>query len=712
MHSKVYWQLGTTLLLILFLGWGYLFIPQHFHSLDNRLRDFLFILRGPQPDTGNVVIIDIDETSLRQEGQWPWSRNVVSRLITNLRDNGAGIIGLDIVFAEPDKTSPHVIADKLNLSPQDLENFDAILAQTVSDAPVVGGYFFLFEDKGFKEGPLIPAVFIEKGNSSGHFIPEPTSLILNIPDVQESLYSSGFFNNIPDTSGMIRHVPLLMRYDMTVYPSLALEMVRIYHDVREVTINNSEIGVADIAMGALSIPTDRFGRLSVNFRGPGHHFKYISAAKILKNDFEPKEIEGKFVLIGTSAVGLSDLRSTPFDSAMPGVEVHANVIDNLLSQSFLHRSSHAELYDLTAIAVIVMISVLLFTLLNEWLILPVFFLLLSGMYLFFSTMLFEYGLIMNILFPLSGLIFAMIISVAIDYIITSIQKKAVMNSFAKKVSPAVMQDLMKRHETGFLQATEKEVTVFFSDVRSFTTISEQLGSPKRLIELLNSYMTPMVDIIIDKKGTVDKFIGDAIMAYWNAPNEVDDHADKAVQSAIEQITTLAILNQQLKKEFALEINIGIGIDTGVVTVGEMGSQGRSDYTIIGDHVNLASRLEGLNKLYGTNIIISSYTKAKLTGTYHYRSLDIVRVKGKREAVEIFEVLTEERFQDMHSDIETFHTALQHYRNHELSDAAVLFKRLHTRDPESLLYALYLERCDTFEQQQNIDYDIVADIHNK
>jgi adenylate cyclase len=706
------WQVGATLLLILFLSWGYLFIPQHFHSLDNRLRDFLFILRGPLPDTGNVVIVDIDEKSLRTEGQWPWSRDTVAHLLYNLSESGAGIIGLDIVFAEPDRTSPRTIAQTIGIPSGELEDYDQTLSQIIQNTPVIGGYFFLFDKGGQSEGPLVPAVFIEKGSGQGAFIPEPLSLTPNIPIIQEAFFSSGFFNNIPDPGGMVRHVPLVMRFDMTIYPSLAMEMIRIYHDVSEVIVNNSEIGVSRIDVGELHIPTDRFGRLSVNFRGPDHQFTYLSATDILSGSFDPAAVAGKFILIGTSAVGLSDLRSTPFDSVMPGVEVHANVIDDLLRGEFLHRSPHSELYDLLLITAAVITGVLLFTLLNEWLILPVFFGLLYALYLLFSTLLFDYGLIMNILFPTAGLIFAMILSVAIDYIVTSVQKRAVMSSFAKKVSPAVMHDLIKRNETGFMQATEREVSIFFSDVRAFTTISEQLGSPKRLIELLNDYMTPMVDIIIKQEGTVDKFIGDAIMAYWNAPNDVVDHADKAVRSAIEQINVLHALNSQLQKRFGLEINIGIGIDTGIATVGEMGSQGRSDYTIIGDHVNLASRLEGLNKLYGTTIIISSFTKAQLKDNYLIRPLDIVRVKGKREAVEIYEVIAREPDTQLAKELETYAEALLHYREHRLQKSAELFETLHRTHTESTLYALYSDRCQKLMAAGNSTYEIITDIHNK
>ena len=688
---KKFWlHLFSALTIIVLLGSTYLFLPQTFLSIDNRFRDFLFILRGPLPASQDVVIIDIDEKSLRREGQWPWSRNKVAQLIQTLSDVEAGIIGLDIVFSEPDKSSPHRIAQQLECNNSQIEDYDAILANTIANTPTIGGYFFTFGTQYSTRTPLIPAVFVTKGKSGQEYLINPTNLVLNIPILQDAFYSSGFFNNTPDEGGMIRRVPLLMRYEMSLYPSLALEMVRIYTGEKRVIFNNKHSSEESISMGALQIPTDRFARLIVNFRGAGHSYQYISATDILQHHFNPEDIAGKFVLVGTSAVGLSDLRATPFDTLMPGVEVHATIIDNLINQEFLSVTEDPETIDLMLIIASVILTFVVLYTLNVWLMVPAFLGLLLAQYLFFMEMLFTHGVVLNILFPAAALIASFMTVLLLDYIISLRQKREIMAVFAKKVSKNVMDDLIKNSSDTLLTPRNREVTVFFSDIRSFTSISEKLGDPKQVILMLNTYMTPMVENITQHHGTVDKFIGDAVMAYWNAPTEVQDHADQALISALEQQRKLQELNSELNEKFGVTIAIGIGIHTGMVTIGEMGSVGRSDYTIIGDNVNLASRLEGLNKLYGSSIIISSDTKSQLTQHYHLRSLDIVKVKGKEEAVEIFEVMLDAAA-DKYQEIERYTSALELYRSSALQEALTQFQALQDAAP-STLYELYIHRC--------------------
>ncbi len=696
---------SAALILALLLSWAYLFIPQTFFSLNNHLRDFLFTIRGELPKSDRIVIVDIDESSLKQFGQWPWSRSILSELINKLSDADVGIIGLDIVFAEPDQTSPHRIASKIKDDTSNLDNYDLILAETLSSTPTVGGYVFTFEENNPDKAPLIPTVFLEKGLQHNNSMLQPKGIILNIDVLQEKFYSSGFFNNIPDTGGMIHRVPLIMRYDNIVYPSLVLEMARIYSRASKVEIYGDEVGVQKIQFSDYTIPTDHAGRLIVNFRGAGRHFKYISAADILKGKFDAKEIAGKFVLVGTSAVGLSDLRSISFDSTIPGVEVHANTLDNILEGDFLHEPLDVIVYDLLVIWSIVFILTFLFSFLNSWILLPV--AIAVGFLLFhiFFYLLFDLGIVLNLLFPLLAFVLTLIVSVSIDYIVTSRQRETVKNIFAKKVSKAVMEDLIKYGNDDILKVRDENVAIFFSDIRGFTQISENIGSSQKLIALLNRYMTPMVNEIADREGTVDKFIGDAIMAYWNAPNQVENYADKAVTSALEQIKILKQLNVQLDKEFGVTLNIGISIHTGLVTVGEMGSVGRSDYTIIGDNVNLASRLEGLNKLYGTTIIISEDTKNLLNEAYIFRSLDLVRVKGKKEAVEVFEVIPSGDGDKRSDELHRYQTALESYRKGKIQEAYELFGSLE-EEYGCKLYRLYLQRCDEYLEDSEKPFDVI------
>jgi len=720
---------GVLFSLIVLLCWIYLTTPQKFLSLDNRLRDFLFLMRGPIATTEQVVIVDIDEKSLQIYGQWPWSRDVVASLLTQLSEDGAGIIGLDIVFAEADKSAYFFTKEENESCP---DAYDKMLSRAIQTSPTIGGYFFSFDFKT-KKAASVPAVFVEKGLSRERYIPEPIGARLNIDCLQESFYSSGFFNTLPDHGGMIRRIPMLMRYHDMLYPSLSLEMIRIAKRVEKVTVQNSETGVDSIAVGDFSIPTDRYARANVNFRGPSKTFRYVSASDILQKKVDPSVVEGKFILIGTSAVGLADLKPTPFDTVMPGVEIHANMIDTILAGDMLSTLHNSELVDLTMILLTILLSALLFYLLNGWLVFPAMLLLLYGLYRFFFILLFEKGIIINMLMPFIALVTTMLVILLLRYLFTSQQKEQLQKAFAQKVSPAVMKDILTNETQNLLEPKEKSVSVFFSDIRSFTTISETIGNPEEVILLLNEYLTPMVDIVVNHHGTIDKFIGDAVMAYWNAPTDVENHADQAVESAIEQLLKLREINAHIEKhrntqyqlvknainaktvdrkaQYDMMINIGIGINTGVVTIGEMGSFGRSDYTIIGDNVNLASRLEGLCKTYGVLLIISETTKEALKGEYLIRELDWVRVKGKSKPVTIYEIPIVEVEKE---EIDAYHRALALYRHSDFEQAREQFASLaETSGRYSYkLYRMYQKRCEHLIENRVENFDGIFNFTTK
>ncbi len=688
--SKRWLKYGGVLVYAMFLSWAYLFVPHFFVSLNSDIGDLFFKIRGDIPQSGRVVIVDIDEASLKAFGQWPWPRFRVAELLERLSAAGAGIIGLDIVFSEPDRTSPYRIASKLHIDAQRLENYDTVLAEAFAETPTVGGYFFRFDKKTDGRTPMVPGVVVEKGLRNNRSIMEPRGAVLNIEPLQESLYSSGFFNNIPDPDGMIRSVPLIMRYEGVIYPSLTLEMLRIYSKVHTMTVYGNEMGVEKIVVGGYEIPTDSAGRLFVNYRGGRKHFRYISAADVLGGHFDSAEVAGKFVLVGTSAIALADLRPTPIDIIMPGVEIQANVIDNLLQSDILHKPYTVVIYDLLVIWGIVLLSALLFSVLRSWMILPGAIIAVFLIYRFLYYLFFDQGFVLNLVFPLFAFAGTLIIVVVWDYFYALKQKEFISRMFEKKVSKAVMEDLVKSRRKAVTEAQEKDVAIYFSDIRGFTTLSEEIGSSKKLVDLLNRYMTPMVEEITKREGTVDKFIGDALMAYWNAPNQVDAYVDKAVLSALAQVRMLEGLNDTLEPEFGIRLRIGIGIHCGKVTVGEMGSADRSDYTIVGDNVNLASRLEELNKLYGSTIIISESVRNALQDSYALRTLDIVKVRGKHRAIEIFEVLASSDRESMES-LEDYHAALQLYRNREFVKAYAAFKTLNGKHEEKL-YRLYIERC--------------------
>jgi len=702
--KKFFLYLGLALLLSTLLSSLYISHLPLLNAIDDRLRDNLFTLRGEIPNSGKVVIIDIDEASLEQLGQWPWSRNKLSTIIENLNGANIGIIGMDIVFAEEDRSSPHAIFKKFGVEKENIPNYDLEFAQTVANSPVILGYQFELENPQHinKNAPQIPAVFVEKNKKpDANYLIEANGTIMNIPLLQENSYSSGFFNNIPDDSGTIRSVPLVISYDDSIYSSLALEMVRAITNTKKVIINYDENGVSDITLNTLKIPTDEHGRILVNFRGKKKNFKYYSALDIYNNTFDKQELEGKIALVGTSAAGLLDLRAIPFESVYPGVEVHANVIDNILSGDFIYKASWSNGADITIIVVLSILIVLLTTFSPFWFS-PI-------VFLFFGTvsvvgiyeLLFNQGLVLNIFFPLLTILLSAISTILFDYFYELKKEEAIKAKFASKVSKNVMEELLKDVNSDTLKVQKKEITIFFSDIREFTKISEILDNPETLINYLNNYLTPMSELVNKYDGTIDKYIGDCIMAYWNAPFDIKDHADKAVCSALEQLEKLKEINKHLVANNFPAVNIGIGITTGIATVGEIGSVGRSDFTIIGDNVNIASRIESLCKYYGSSLIISEDTKDKLTGEYIFRYLDNIQVKGKDKSIKIWEVLNSNIYNEaFEQELKKYNEAINLYHEQNFKEAIVLFEELENIS-KTKIYTIFKLRAIEFLDEKNI-----------
>ncbi|MDN5090051.1 CHASE2 domain-containing protein [Aliarcobacter butzleri] len=704
---SIYFVLSLSL--SIFLSAIYIFFPSLPDSLDNRLRDYLFTIRGKLPHNQNVVIVDIDETSIKSLGQWPWSRDKLAKILENLTLANVGIVGLDIVFAEEDRTSPHKILQDLKIYKKDVPNYDLEFANVVENSPVILGYQFdlVKKDNVNAKVPQIPAIFIEKDKPQDKsYLIEAYNTILNIPQIQDKAYSSGFFNNIPDDTGIIRSVPLIISYDDTIYPSLALEVIRVINDTQKVVVQYDENGISNIVLDDISIPTDRYGRMLINFRGPERSFKYISAIDIYNNSFDKSEIDGKIVLIGTSAAGLFDLRATPFDSIFPGVEVHANIIDNILMQDFIYKASWLDGANILIIFVLSIIVVMLTTYTTFWAN-PIIFISFSTSYLFLVyNLLFDYGIVLNILFPIVTVLIASIMTTLFDYFYNIKKEEAIKAKFASKVSKNVMDDILKNIDKNEFSAKSKEVTIFFSDIRGFTNISEKLDA-KELISFLNRYMQPMSEIIIKYQGTIDKFIGDAIMAYWNAPIDIKNHCDLALKASLEQLEVLEKLNVELQKENLPKIDIGIGLNTGTVIVGEMGSSLRSDYTVIGDTINLGSRVESLCKYYDSKLNISNFTKDKLQEKYIVRFLDLVKVKGKNEPVEIWQVLgSGEAKESLKEELDLYHKAIEFYKNSDFINALEIFESLENNENKTNknIYKIYITRCKEFIKTPPKNFD--------
>ncbi|MGP1484609.1 MAG: CHASE2 domain-containing protein [Campylobacter sp.] len=689
--------LSSSLLVVFAMSGIYVFYPTFLESIDGYFKDALFNVRGERENSGNIVIVDIDETSISELGQWPWSRDKIARIVENLNSANAAIVGFDVLFSEPDEHSPSVVFKKFNLPVQIDLNYDEIFAKSLEKMPCVLGYQFQFGSNSLSKNlePQSGAVFIERGRNdqNSKFLIKANGVISNLELLQNSAFSSGFFNNIPDESGVIRSVPLVISYNDALFSSLALEIIRIVSGSKKFQVIYSQNGIDGILLdNGTFIPTDKFGKIFVNFRGKQGNFKYLSAEKIYNNDFDKSQVEDKIILIGASATGLLDMRSTPFDAIFPGVEVHANVIDNILQNDFISKPSWIDGVNLSVIFLFALV-VSFFSLAPFWLRPFLAVGLLVGYIFCTYVCLFSFQIILNIVFAPLTIAFSFVITTLLDYFY-SVKKEIMLRSkFAKKVSQNVMNDLLNSNSENF-KATQREVSVFFSDIRNFTTITEKMNDSQKLIQYLNSYLEPMSNAIMAYNGTIDKYIGDAIMAYWNAPLEVKNHADLAVKAALAQIKKLDELNKNFEIDGLARIKIGIGINTGSAIVGEVGSSARSDYTIIGDTVNLGSRLEEISKIYGTIINISDFTKQNLKENYSFRFVDNVKIRGKNSIIKVWEVICNgEPNLDIKSELENYENALKLYNSADFKGAKSAFEMLIKNSfLDKRLYQIYLQKC--------------------
>ncbi len=632
-----------------------------------RLREFAFDTfqriepRKVDGDLG-VVIVDLDEASLAEFGQWPWPRNLVAELVDKLTKAGAAVIAFDVVFAEPDRSSPRAIAKNL---PEALRNSDArrtlealpdndeVFADTIAKGPVVIGYAF---DANGKGGPPLRKWGIahntgEKSEKSvpeliQEFISQQAGSVRSLRILEQSAKGNGFVTTDPNST-VVRHVPLLygLKGQRTedLYAALALEALRVAQGASTYIIKWSGAqacqafgrwtGVCDMKVGAVDIHVDKQARLELYDSG---HIpdRFISAADVLRKRVPVDRIKDHVVFIGTSAVGLKDLRSTPVEPTIPGVEIHAQVVEQIATGTFLERpdwADGAEIIYLTAIGLLFIV------------LLPR----LSAARMAYVAMAFvAAGLIVpwiaftqlrwlfDPIYPTGTLAAIYISGSALSFVRAERDRREIRSAFNLYLSPAQVAAVVHDPELLALGGEQREITVMFTDVRGFTRISEQFD-PHGLTRFMNRFLTPMTDLILSHNGTIDKYMGDAIMAFWNAPLPVDGHAAMACQTALAMQARLVELNAQWEAEAKAEgrghipVNIGVGLNSGVATVGNFGSEQRLTYSCLGDEVNLASRLEGQCKTYAVGIIIGENTRAAAPGMATLE-LDLVMVKGKTE----------------------------------------------------------------------------------
>lgn len=696
----------TGLILSCFLFLLFLYEPIFIRVTDHKLYDSFLRSSLGKKASDVPIIVDLDDRSLAEYGQWPWPRYRVALLIEKIRRLGALSVGLDITFAEPDRTSPQKLQQDLMRDlkveiefkglPPALMNNDEVLANVLANGPFVLGYSFTF-DPGLKQEkecvlhPLNTALLMTPGvDANTRFYYTASGAICNLDIIGAAAHMSGFFSTAPDVDGVFRRTPLFMKYRNEFYPNLSLATLMTALNTEQAVLKVHPGGV-EMRVADKIVPLDTRGALLVNYRGPQRTYKYYSAAAVLSDALPPDSFKGKVAFVGTSAAGLKDMRATPLDPAYPGVEVHAAVVDNILTGDIISRPNWGSRLELLLVPLIGIISTLLLTWsrpIHSLFLFGAFALALwKGTFWIFKTK----GLFLSPLLPLLTLGIIFTILTLLKFWREETEKKFIHSAFAQYVSGAVVDQIAKSPEKLTLSGEDKEVSILFSDIRGFTSLSEKM-SPQDVTEMLRAYFTPMTGVITETGGTLDKFIGDAIMAFWNAPLDVPDHQDCAVKAALGMLSELKILNKEIKERWDIEIKIGLGIHSGRVSVGNMGSQDLFDYTIIGDNVNLASRVEGLTKAYGLALLVTEPVKEACGADLVFQEVDCVRVKGKKEPVILYTAFEPEQGNGIKEELEFHRQALIHYKNREFEEAGGIFARLSDQKPEVKLYSLYHQRC--------------------
>lgn len=700
----------TGIVLSIGLPFALLFQSTGVQFLDNKLFDVLLLASEAPPPSPVPVIVDLDEQSISGYGQWPWPRYRVAMLLEKVRRLGASVVATDIVFSEPDRSSPKRIQDELLQElgvtvefsglPQALMDNDQVLANILLNNPFVLAFHTLFtpSDKdGIFSDHFLKEITLRTPQAvdDAEYLFTARGMLLNLAVLEQAVTSTGFFNTLPDPDGIIRRTPLIMSAGNHVYPSLGLAAVMRGTGIAQV-IQKRHYGGIDLKVGNRIIPLDRKGNLLLRYKGPARTFRYVSAREIMDNSLPRGSFENRIVFVGTSAAGLRDLRSTPFDRNCPGVEIQATVADNILNGHLLSRPFWAKHVEVASAIIAGCLATAILVFAPPYLGAACLAVMMSGAWLLSSWYFSAKGCFISPLMPLTIM--------AADFSVLSLlkfwreesEKKYFHQTFSRYVAPSVVAQLVKSRDTISLSGEEKEVSILFSDIRGFTTLNETMTS-QRVIELLRAYFTPMTAVIIEHQGTLDKFIGDAIMAFWNAPIDTPGHQVKAVRSALAMIRELERLNVGFEEHFGFSLNIGIGLHSGLVSVGNMGSEDLFDYTIIGDSVNLASRVEGLTKVYGLKLLVTDAIRIACqdsghTGDLVFLEIDRVRVKGRDRPETLYTVVPRQEFLTREKEFQAYLEALGFYKTQVFGTAMEQFRCMAETHPGNILYQLYRDRC--------------------
>lgn len=732
------WLLGM-LLTAVAIACALHILPTAFvQNIDRFFYDVRMRTEQAQPDS-RIVIVDIDEKSIDEIGRWPWSRNVVAHLVTSLTEHyQVKTVAFDITFAEPDTSSGFATMEKLAHS--ELKNipqlaqrlstlksswdYDGQLAQALKDKPIVLGYLFSNASNTVSKGMLPPPAFSD-ADLDGHRLDALSwsKYTANLPALQQAASSAGFFNPMLDEDGVVRSVPLIAKFGDQYYESLALATARsalgaetarpVFPAANPMMSTEEQRQYGALEALALDdpqqtrmLPPGRGLTTMVRYGSAGgiehSHFRYLSAVDVIQQRLPAHALAGKIVLVGTTVPGLYDLRATPVSPNYPGVEIHANVVASILDNNFLRRPDFAVGYDFLQIALVGLMLALLLPILGP----------LSSLFLTLASAAAVAGLnlwlyrsasyVLPMATTLLLILVLFIFNLGWSYFFEFRNRRAIVGLFGEYVAPELVAEMAANPQKYNMEGESRELTVMFSDVRGFTSISESLP-PIELREYINAYLSTMSEDIHQHRGTLDKYIGDAVMAFWGAPIALPEHAALAVATALKMQNSVITLNADFAKRNWPKLQIGVGLNTGDMRVGDMGSKVRRAYTVMGDAVNLSSRLESITKIYGVGILVGDGTR-KAAPEFVYREIDCIRVKGKQKPEAIFEPLGRENEldEDARRKLAQWQQALADVRAQRWDQAEQCLRILHSEQAE-YLYQLYLERISFYR-----DHPLPAD----
>ena len=685
-------------------------------QLDNIVYDTRLRMTMPRGIDERIVILDIDERSLGEIGRWPWGRNVMAELVDKLfTRHDVKLVGFDVVWAERDVSSGIDVLDRLARAQlkevpafqsayaklRDELDFDGRFAASLRGRPVVLGYYFSRDERAVRAN-AIPEPVLPKGALAGRRgleLSAWTGYTGNLPIYLKNATAAGHFNPLPDIDGVMRRVPMILEFDGAYYESLSLAMVRAWIGlqtgaapaVEAVFPPQKTSGLEWLKVGELRIPVDETGSALIPYRGKSGSFTYVSLADVLNERVPPESLKGRIALVGATAPGLLDLRATPVESVYPGVEIHANLITGIIDREMKQKPRYlqgAEVVLLLVGGVALALAIPMFSALWATLIALLGFVFITA----FNVVLWEYG---NLVLPLAASILLTAslytMNMAYGYFVESRSKRQFAELFGQYVPPELVDKMAEDPSRYNMEPRSAELTILFSDVRGFTGISEAL-KPEELREYINEYLTSMSTIIRSKyRGTLDKYIGDAVMAFWGAPMDDPQHARNGLLAALEMQKEREALNARFAARGWPPLNIGIGLNSGRVRVGDMGSQVRRAYTAMGDAVNVASRLEGRTKGYGVGILVGEATR-KAVPDVLFREVDRIKVKGKDEAIVIYEPLgLQSEVTNMQDELRLWNQTLRAYRAQQWDQVDVNLLNLQRMNPSCGLYRAYAER---------------------